>query len=222
MDMTNEFGVPVSIDDAWGLLTDLVAFVGCFPAVELREIEYGQQLVTVRVRVGQSSASYKGSVDLVEVDESARRVVMRIEGTEARGDGQISVTVTASLSAAADAGTQVRLATAIDLTGRVAGAGEEALSEALGKIAAKLSAGVEAALSTAPGAEPDAPAVPAAPEATTARSQPEPVESRFDAPVEPARSEGHSLGRRVLPYASIAGAIFLLRIVVYALRRRKK
>lgn len=33
--------------------------------------------------------------------------------------------------------------------------------------------------------------------------------------------EGASLVRRLVPYASVAGAIFLLRIVVSVLRRRK-
>jgi hypothetical protein len=33
---------------------------------------------------------------------------------------------------------------------------------------------------------------------------------------------GPSVFKRALPFASIAGALVLLRIVVYALRRRKK
>ena len=41
-------------------------------------------------------------------------------------------------------------------------------------------------------------------------------------PVDLVDVAGPSLRRRILPYASIAGGIFLLRIVIYALRRRKK
>ncbi|MHB8458025.1 MAG: hypothetical protein ACYDBS_10115, partial [Acidimicrobiales bacterium] len=41
-------------------------------------------------------------------------------------------------------------------------------------------------------------------------------------PVDLVEVAGGSLVRRLLPYASIAGSIFLLRIVIYALRRRKK
>ena len=40
-------------------------------------------------------------------------------------------------------------------------------------------------------------------------------------PVDLVDVAGGSLVRRLLPYASIAGAIFLLRIVIYAMRRRK-
>jgi hypothetical protein len=45
------------------------------------------------------------------------------------------------------------------------------------------------------------------------------------APVEPVdlmSVAGPSLAKRLIPFASIAGALFLARIVVYALRRRKK
>jgi carbon monoxide dehydrogenase subunit G len=41
-------------------------------------------------------------------------------------------------------------------------------------------------------------------------------------PVDLVDFAGPSLAKRLLPYASIAGVIFLLRIVIYALRRRKK
>jgi hypothetical protein len=66
--------------------------------------------------------------------------------------------------------------------------------------------------------------------AATETTEPEPVPAptirRIDsAPAEPVDLvgvAGPSLRKRILPYASIAGAIFLLRIVIYALRRRKK
>ena len=41
-------------------------------------------------------------------------------------------------------------------------------------------------------------------------------------PVDLMSVAGPSLARRLVPFASIAGALFLARIVVYALRRRKK
>jgi hypothetical protein len=40
-------------------------------------------------------------------------------------------------------------------------------------------------------------------------------------PVPESAPEGSSVVRRLVPYASVAGALFLARIVVYALRRRK-
>ena len=39
MELSNEFGVPVGIDEAWGLLTDDELIAPCMPGAELTEIE---------------------------------------------------------------------------------------------------------------------------------------------------------------------------------------
>jgi hypothetical protein len=41
-------------------------------------------------------------------------------------------------------------------------------------------------------------------------------------PVDLGRIAGPSLAKRLIPYASVAGGLFLIRVIVYALRRRKK
>lgn len=48
------------------------------------------------------------------------------------------------------------------------------------------------------------------------------IQSAPAQPVDLGRIAGPSLAKRILPFASIAGAIFLARIVIYALRRRRK
>ncbi len=68
-----------------------------------------------------------------------------------------------------------------------------------------------------PEPEPAAPGVTERPAATIRQIQSAPVE-----PVDLGRIAGPSLAKRLLPFASIAGAFFLARIVVYALRRRKR
>ncbi|MGP0005166.1 MAG: carbon monoxide dehydrogenase, partial [Acidimicrobiales bacterium] len=47
------------------------------------------------------------------------------------------------------------------------------------------------------------------------------IQSAPAEPVDLVGIAGPSLARRVLPFASIAGAFFLVRIIVYALRRRR-
>jgi carbon monoxide dehydrogenase subunit G len=41
-------------------------------------------------------------------------------------------------------------------------------------------------------------------------------------PVDLGRIAGPSLAKRLIPFASVAGGLFLIRVIVYALRRRKK
>jgi hypothetical protein len=63
------------------------------------------------------------------------------------------------------------------------------------------------------------------PETGTSGEEPEPtirhIQSAPAEPVDLVGIAGPSLLRRAIPFASIAGALVLLRIVVYALRRRQ-
>ena len=63
----------------------------------------------------------------------------------------------------------------------------------------------------------DAGSDPAEAAATVRLIQSAPVE-----PVDLGRIAGPSVAKRLIPFASIAGALFLIRVIVYALRRRKR
>ncbi|MHB1510322.1 MAG: SRPBCC family protein [Acidimicrobiales bacterium] len=63
------------------------------------------------------------------------------------------------------------------------------------------------------------------PAASADEPAPSPIRRIQSAPAEPVdlgRIAGPSLARRLIPFASAAGALFLVRVIVYALRRRKK
>jgi hypothetical protein len=68
---------------------------------------------------------------------------------------------------------------------------------------------------------------PASPDESAVESEPSKpvvrtIESAPAEPVDLVGVAGRSVAKRLIPFASIAGALFLARIVVYALRRRKK
>jgi carbon monoxide dehydrogenase subunit G len=79
---------------------------------------------------------------------------------------------------------------------------------------------------TAPSRKAAAAKPPAEDVATEAEEVPAPAIRQIQsAPVEPVdlgRIAGPSLAKRLIPFASIAGALFLIRVIVYALRRRKQ
>jgi len=78
------------------------------------------------------------------------------------------------------------------------------------------------------GTGPDVATAPSSPAAGTdqpAETPPSSIRRIQSAPAEPVdlgRMAGPSLARRLIPFASVAGALFLARVIVYALRRRKK
>src|SRR5580692_3877587 len=110
MDLSQEFEVPLSVDDAWNVLTDLERVAPCMPGAQLEEIEGDEYRGVVKVKVGPITAQYRGVARFIERDEVAHRAVMRAEGRDTRGQGNATATVTATLTPTAE-GTAVSIAT---------------------------------------------------------------------------------------------------------------
>src|ERR687883_1809279 len=119
MELTNEFVVPVAVDDAWKLLTDVERIAPCMPGAELQEIEGEEYRGVVKVKVGPITAQYKGKATFVERDDQAHRAVLRAEGRETRGQGNASATITATVTPDGD-GSRVSVVTDLTITGKVA------------------------------------------------------------------------------------------------------
>src|SRR5436853_3640799 len=97
MELSNEFVVPVGVDEAWVLLTDVERIAPCMPGAELQEVQGEEYRGIVKVKVGPITAQYKGKAVFVERDESGGKVVLRAEGRDTRGQGNANATITATL-----------------------------------------------------------------------------------------------------------------------------
>lgn len=176
MELTNEFVVPVKVDEAWGLLTDVERIAPCMPGAELQEIDGEEYRGIVKVKVGPITAQYKGKATFIEKDDGAHRAVLRAEGRDTRGQGNANATITATLVAEGD-GTKVTVVTDLAITGRAAQFGRGVMADVSTKLLGQfvscleknvLGAGAGAAApaaSTAPAAE-EAPAEVGASKAT--------------------------------------------------------
>ena len=97
MELTNDFRVGVPVERAWEVLTDVELIAPCMPGAQLQEVEGDEYRGIVKVKVGPVTAQYKGAARFVEKDEAARRIVLRAEGRETRGQGNAAATITAQL-----------------------------------------------------------------------------------------------------------------------------
>lgn len=252
MELTNEFEVPVAVAEAWKVLTDVERIAPCLPGAQLQEVEGDEYRGTVKVKVGPITASYKGTARFEELDASSHKAVLKAQGRESRGQGNASATITATLEELGEGRTKVGVVTELDITGKVAQFGRGVLGDVSESLLAQFAKNLETTVLSPFAAAPEAPAASTAakgeetdraPEADAPRAtghfeenpqqspevepeRPEPAVRRIDhpepEPVDIGGPAGASLAKRLLPYASAAGALFLLRIVVYAMRRRKK
>jgi carbon monoxide dehydrogenase subunit G len=133
MELSNEFVVPVAVDEAWGLLTDVERIAPCMPGAELQEIDGDEYRGVVKVKVGPITAQYKGKATFVEKDDAAHKAVLRAEGRDTRGQGNANATITATL-VAEGSGTKVKVVTDLAITGRAAQFGRGVMADVSTKL----------------------------------------------------------------------------------------
>jgi carbon monoxide dehydrogenase subunit G len=119
MELVHEFSVPVPVEQAWQVLTDVERIAPCLPGAELTGSDGDSYQGRVKVKVGPITAQYRGTASFTEKDESTHRVVLKADGRDTRGQGTASATVTAVM--VPDEGTTaVSIVTDLSITGRVA------------------------------------------------------------------------------------------------------
>src|SRR6266853_2533056 len=99
MEITDSFRVSTLIDATWKVMLDIEGIAPCLPGAQLQEVEGDEYRGIVKVKVGAITAQYKGTARIAEADEAARRIVIKADGRDTRGQGNASATVVAQLAA---------------------------------------------------------------------------------------------------------------------------
>jgi len=143
MELSNEFEVPVAIDEAWAILTDIERIAPCLPGAQLQEIEGDHYRGVVKVKVGPITAQYKGQATMVEKDDETYRALLQASGRDTRGAGNASANISAQLTDAGDC-THVSVVTDLTITGKVAQFGRGVLADVSAKLLDQFVANLEA------------------------------------------------------------------------------
>ncbi len=87
---------------------------------------------TFSVKIGPTSANYRGTLKMQELDEAARRATMLANGSDKRGSGGAKATIVSTLHEAQGGGTRVEVVTGYCITGRLASFGRGGMIEDVG------------------------------------------------------------------------------------------
>lgn len=226
MRIDNSFTVGLPAEDAWKVLLDVERIAPCMPGAELQEVAGEEYRGVVKVKLGAITAQYKGAVRFAEVDEAGRRIVLRAEGRETRGQGNASATVTATLRAAGEGRTEVAIETDLTISGKIAQFGRGVMADVSSRLLAEFATCLERTILAG---EPPAPAatvttaeIVADEVADVALADPEraaqlveavaptvrTVESRPAEPVDLLAVAGGSVAARAVP-AAIVGVLLM-------------
>lgn len=130
MQLAQSFEVAAPIDRVWKALIDIEHVAPCLPgaAVTARNDD-GSYQGSFSVKIGPTSASYTGKLEMLEIDEAEHRAMMYANGTDKRGQGGATATIVSKLSGSAAGGTHVEVQTDYKITGRLARFGRGGMIE---------------------------------------------------------------------------------------------
>jgi carbon monoxide dehydrogenase subunit G len=153
MKLEQSFSVAAPIEQVWDALVDVERIAPCLPGAEVTGVdESGAYAGTFTVKLGPTTASYRGSLRMEAKDEAARTVTMSAKGTDVRGQGGASATIVSTMRE--DGGeTPVDVLSAFHITGRLARFGRSGMIEDISK---RLMRDFAACLQSSLGGEPAA------------------------------------------------------------------
>jgi uncharacterized protein len=127
--ITNDFEVAQPVEKVWAFFQDIPQVAACLPGAELTE-DLGDDKYQgqVAVRMGPVRLNFGGTAQITERDEAAKRLVVHATGAEAKGRGQASMDITATLTRTGR-GTKVNVEQDLQLSGAAAQYGRGMISD---------------------------------------------------------------------------------------------
>ncbi|MSO59338.1 MAG: hypothetical protein EXQ63_03325 [Ilumatobacteraceae bacterium] len=203
MELNHQFTVPVSIDQAWKILTDVERIAPCLPGAELQEIEGETYRGVVKVKVGPIQAQFKGQASFVERNDDAYKIVLKGEGRDTGGKGNASALITAELTAESATTTGCVVNTDLAITGKVAQFGRGAMADISDKILAQFVQNLNELIASQP-----ATASISAP-AQTQDAGPRKIDGPTAAPINLLETAGSTIAKRAIPVLFIIVGIII-------------
>jgi carbon monoxide dehydrogenase subunit G len=118
--LEHSFEVRAPVDRVWETLVDIERVAPCLPGAEITEAgDDGTYRGTFSVRLGPTTAAYRGELKMEDLDQASRRVVMRASGQDKRGQGSAKASIVSTMREEGDV-TRVDVETDFTITGRLA------------------------------------------------------------------------------------------------------
>jgi uncharacterized protein len=119
MKFVNEIAIDAPADELFEFLSDVERVAPCLPGARIDGRDGQDYQGSMKVKVGPISGTYTGTMRFVELDREQRRAVMSARADEAAGQGNAEAWIESEVTES-DGHTQLRMATDLQLRGRVA------------------------------------------------------------------------------------------------------
>jgi carbon monoxide dehydrogenase subunit G len=133
MKLEQSFTVAAPVEEVWDTLVDVERVAPCLPGAEVTgQGPDGSYEGTFTVKLGPTTASYRGSLKMDSLDEASRTATMHANGTDKRGQGGAHAVIVSTLRQEGEE-TVVDVVTDFNITGRLARFGRGGMIEDISK-----------------------------------------------------------------------------------------
>src|ERR1700749_865719 len=130
MKLEQSFEVAAPLEQVWQTLIDVEHVAPCLPGAAVTgRNDDGSYNGTFTVKIGPTTASYSGKLEMENIDEAAHTPTMQAQGTDKRGQGGAKATILSRLAPVDGQGTRVEVVTDYHITGRLARFGRGGMIE---------------------------------------------------------------------------------------------
>jgi carbon monoxide dehydrogenase subunit G len=124
VELEKTFPLPGSADIAWEFLQDVEAVAGCMPGARITEpLPGGGFKGTVTVRVGPATMSFRGEVEVRDIDAAAHSLRLLGKGTDTTGTSGASMDLTARIEPVSEASSNLVGKSEVSMSGKAASFG---------------------------------------------------------------------------------------------------
>jgi carbon monoxide dehydrogenase subunit G len=124
VELDKAFPMPGPPDVAWTLLQDVEAVAACMPGAKITErLPSGNYKGTVSVKVGPAAMSFRGEIEVRDIDAAQRSLRLIGKGTDSTGTSGASMDLGARIEAAGDGTSSLVGKSVVTMSGRAAGFG---------------------------------------------------------------------------------------------------
>jgi len=124
VELEKSFPMPGSAEVAWAFLQNIEAVAGCMPGAKVTErLPGGGYKGTVTVRVGPATMSFRGEVEVRDIDPSARSLRLLGKGTDSTGTSGASMDLRARIEGVAGGSSNLVGKSEVSMSGKAAAFG---------------------------------------------------------------------------------------------------
>ncbi len=130
MRLEQSFEVAAPLEQVWHTLVDVEHVAPCLPGAAVTgRNDDGSYNGTFTVKIGPTTASYTGRLEMQNIDEASHTATMQAQGTDKRGQGGAKATILSRVAPIDGQGTRVDVVTDYHITGRLARFGRGGMIE---------------------------------------------------------------------------------------------